>query len=69
MHDMIPRSDANGYLPPGIHPAPVEEVEGRQGLPFLDLHIVGHAESRDFVELLCATDRDRAPKGMVELIW
>jgi hypothetical protein len=30
-HRMIPRFEDNGYLPPGIHPATLEEIEDRFG--------------------------------------
>lgn len=132
---MIPEFDERGYLPPGLHRAPIEEVErrfGRQselrrvqmeslhwlldllqgknvkrfvingsftteeyepndvdciilidepasadeemleealdGLPFLDIQIVGQERFRYLVETFFYTDRHQTPKGMIEVI-
>ena len=42
--------------------------ELREGLPFLDLHIVEEAEFLLLVDEIFATDRDTVPKGLVELM-
>ena len=44
------------------------EVELRAGLPFLDLAIVRQKDFDKMVNVVFATDRHDAPKGMVEVI-
>jgi hypothetical protein len=131
---MIPAYDEFGNLPPGIHPATLEEIDARfgqvselrraqmdsvrwmmdlarragvkrivlngsfvsdiiepndvdcvllaselvidlkaeseilQGLPFLDIYLVGPDEFAEFVYVSFASDRFRTPKGMIEVI-
>ena len=43
------------------------EKELLEGLPFIELKIVGPAEFTLFVEQIFGTDRQGAPKGMIEV--
>ena len=132
---MIPPFEDMGYLPPGVHPATLDEIEvqfGRaselrtvqmeslrwlvevarragverivingsfttavpepndvdcvlligsgfpndrraeeelmQGLPFLDINLVGHDGWKELIDSVFATDRRRNPKGMIEVV-
>jgi hypothetical protein len=132
---MIPPFDEHGYLPPGIHPATLDEIESRfgseselrrvqmeslrwlfdlarragvkrlvidgsfttevfepndvdcvllieagfprdedaegelvDGLPFLEMNLVGREDFDMLVEKFFATDRHSIPKGLVEVI-
>ncbi len=40
----------------------------REGLPFLDMKLVGREDFAEFVEVIYGTDRDGVPKGVVEVI-
>jgi hypothetical protein len=42
-------------------------AEIRQGLPFLEIKIVGADDYEFFANVLFASDRDNIPKGMVEV--
>jgi hypothetical protein len=44
------------------------EVELKEGLPFLDLHVVGEEEFDFFVSTIFGTDRFAVPKGVVEVL-
>jgi serine/threonine protein kinase len=46
---------------------PAAEVELRQGLPFIDLHVVGQQDFDLFVATIFGTDRAMVPKGVVEV--
>lgn len=57
---MIPHFDVHGYLPPGLHPANLDEIESRFGKQT--------ALRRDQMENFFATDRHSIPKGMIEVL-
>jgi hypothetical protein len=42
--------------------------ELREGLPFLDISIVGSRNFERMVTPVFASDRHRTPKGMIELV-
>ena len=71
---MIPPFDDSGCLPPGIHPATLDEIEARfgrsseQGLPFLDMAIVRAKVFERYLTRIFASDRYGAPKGMMEVV-
>jgi hypothetical protein len=44
------------------------EAELIEGLPFLDIHLVGQDGWDELVGIVFATDRRRNPKGMIEVI-
>jgi hypothetical protein len=44
------------------------EAELLKGLPFLEIFLVGREEFDHFVNVVFASDRDRMPKGMVEVL-
>jgi Family of unknown function (DUF6932) len=44
------------------------EVELRDGLPFVDLHVVGAEDFDLFVNTIFGTDRLTVPKGVVEVL-
>ena len=44
------------------------EVELRDGLPFVDLHVVGAEDFDLFVNAIFGTDRFTVPKGVVEVL-
>lgn len=46
---------------------PAAEVELREGLPFVDLHVVGADDFDFFVNTVFGTDRHMTPKGVVEV--
>jgi hypothetical protein len=47
---------------------PAVEVELKQGLPFIDLNVVGADDIDFFVSTLFGTDRLTVPKGVVEIL-
>jgi hypothetical protein len=105
---MIPPFEDNGYLPPGVHFATLDEVEVRfgqgselrrvtdalepndidcvilvgpefprepaveielkQGLPFIDLHVVGDEDLDLFIGTVFGTDRFTVPKRVVAIL-
>lgn len=46
---------------------PAAEVELKEGLPFIDLHMVGAEDFDPFVSTIFGTDRLMVPKGVVEV--
>lgn len=46
---------------------PAAEVELKQGLPFIDLHVVEAEEFDFFARTIFGTDRFAVPKGVVEV--
>ncbi len=52
----------------GFPTDPVAEAEIRAGLPFLDMALVRRKRFDRLVNVVFATDRFNAPKGMVEVI-
>jgi len=42
--------------------------ELRDGLPFLDMKLVGQEDFDEFVNVIFGTDRAGAPKGVIEVI-
>ena len=52
----------------GFPTDPVAETELRAGLPFLDMALVRRRRFDSLVNVVFATDRFNAPKGMVEVI-
>ena len=81
---MIPPFDEHGYLPPGIHPATLDEIAERFGCEselrrvqmeslrwLIDLARRAGIERLIFdvmVERVFATDREWIPKGMIEVM-
>jgi hypothetical protein len=65
---MIPDFEDNGYLPPGIHPATLEEVPEEAGLPFLHISLVEQEDFDEIVRDVYATDRHGIAKGMIEVL-
>jgi len=45
-----------------------EDLELREGLPFIDLHVVGAQDLDLFVATIFGTDRSTVPKGVVEVL-
>ena len=43
------------------------EKELRDGLPFIELKLVGQADFDEFVEFIFGTDRAGTPKGLIEV--
>ena len=46
----------------------VAEVELLQGLPFLEIFLVGPEDFDEFVHVTFASDRKQVPKGMIEVM-
>lgn len=44
------------------------EVELKEGLPFLDIHVAGKEDEELFVTTIFGSDRFQVPKGMVEVL-
>jgi len=56
------------YSPPAT-PGTARAIEElREGLPFLDMKLVGQADCDEFVNYTFGTDRAGVPKGMIEVI-
>ncbi len=55
-------------IAPDFSPDSVAEGEIRQGIPFLDIHLVESPDFAFYIEVFYATDRYSAPKGMVEVV-
>jgi len=53
---------------PGYPADPAIEEELENGLPFLDIAIVGQTDFDRFVARIFAADRHGVPKGMIEVI-
>jgi hypothetical protein len=47
---------------------PAAEDELRNGLPFLDLALVGQADFDDFIQNVFSADRAGNPKGLIEVL-
>jgi len=52
---------------PGFSPEPAVEMELKEGLPFIDLHVVGAEEFDFFVDTIFGIDRLMVHKGVVEV--
>lgn len=68
--DIIEPNDVDCVLlvGPGFPKDAAAEDEILEGLPFLDLAVVGPADFDEFVNDLFAADRLGAPKGMIEVV-
>src|SRR5262249_730303 len=47
---------------------PGAEIELKEGLPFIDLHVVGAEDFDLFVHDIFGTDRLKVPKGVIEVL-
>jgi hypothetical protein len=52
---------------PGFPREPAAEIELKQGLPFIDLHVVGAEDFDLVVSGIFGSDRFAVPKGVVEV--
>jgi hypothetical protein len=68
---VIPNYNDNGCLPPGIHPATLEEIAAHFGQES-EIRQAQMESLRWLIDLATestlATDRNLVPKGMVEII-
>jgi hypothetical protein len=55
-------------IAPDFSPNSDAEAEIRQGIPFLDIHLVEMPDFKFYVETFYVTDRFFTPKGMVEVV-
>ncbi len=55
-------------VPDGFPSSAGAEAELAQGLPFLDMWLVGQADFEELVSITFASDRYGAPKGVVEVV-
>ena len=56
---MIPDLNHNGYLPPGIHPATLDEIA---------IELGNRKRFAEFTGTIFATDRNEFPKGLIEVL-
>ena len=67
--DIMDPNDVDCVLLAAEHsPAPDAERELLQGLPFLDIALVGPDDFDQLVEVMFASDRFVVPKGLIEVI-
>ena len=68
--DIIEPNDVDCVLliGPGASKDPTAEEELLQGLPFLDISLVGQSDFDYFIERFFAVDRMLRTKGMIEVV-